>query len=503
MSENLFELFASRFPADSSALALETDAGLAFSYGDLERETARYAAWLTGLGVAPGERVAVQVEKSHTALFLYLACLRAGLAYLPLNSAYQQAEMRFFLEDAEPRVVVAQPNSMPWLAPIAQSLGIAHVYTLDDAGNGTLVDAARHAPERFTPVARRGDDLAAILYTSGTTGRSKGAMLTHRNLSSNALTLHRAWGFRPGDVLLHMLPIFHVHGLFVACHTALLNGSKMLFHARFDAKRALAELARATVFMGVPTFYTRLVAEPGLDRGACHAIRLFVSGSAPLLPETFATFRSLTGHTILERYGMTETGMLTSNPLDGERRAGTVGMALHGVQVRVVDDGDKGLPAGEIGAVQVKGDNVLPGYWRLPEKNKEEFTRDGFFRTGDVGRFSPDGYLSIVGRSKDLIITGGYNVYPKEIELVIDKMAGVAESAVIGLPHADFGESVTAVVVRRAGASGPMEGEIIAALKTQLANYKVPKRVFFLDDLPRNAMGKVQKNALRKRFASP
>ncbi len=503
MSENLYALFESRFPAKRSSIVLQTDTGLECSYADLDRETARYAALLTSLGLAPGDRVAVQVEKSHTAFFLYLACLRAGLAYLPLNSAYQAGEVGYYLENAEPRVVVAQPKSMPWLEPLAAQRGIAHLYTLDDAGKGTLVDAASAAPEKFATVARRGDDLEAILYTSGTTGRSKGAMITHRNLSSNALALHRAWGFRPGDVLLHMLPIFHVHGLFVACHTALLNGSKMLFHAKFDAQRALQEFARATVFMGVPTFYARLVAQPGLDRAACHNIRLFVSGSAPLLPETFETFRALTGHAILERYGMTETGMLTSNPLDGDRRPGTVGPPLPGVSVRVVGDGDQQLPKGEIGNIQVKGDNVLPGYWRLPEKNKEEFTADGYFRTGDVGRFSADGYLSIVGRSRDLIITGGYNVYPKEIELIIDAMAGVVESAVIGLPHADFGESVTAVVVRRPGAAGPKEGEIIAALKSQLANYKVPKRVFFLEELPRNTMGKVQKNELRKQFAPP
>jgi malonyl-CoA/methylmalonyl-CoA synthetase len=502
MNENLFALFESRFPADRSAPVLETEAGLVFSYADLDGETARYAQLLASLGLEPGDRVAVQAEKSHAAFFLYLACVRAGFAYLPLNTAYLAGEVGYFLENAQARVVVAQPKSMPWMEPLAAKLGIKHLYTLDEAGEGTLAAAARAAPDKFATVERSGGDLAAILYTSGTTGRSKGAMITHRNLSSNALVLHRVWGFRPGDVLLHMLPIFHVHGLFVACHTALLNGSRMLFHARFDAQRALDEFARATVFMGVPTFYTRLVAQAGLDRAACRNMRLFIAGSAPLLPETFEAFRARTGHAILERYGMTETGMLTSNPLEGERRAGTVGLALPGVSVRVVGDRDDVLPAGEIGNVQVKGDNVLPGYWRLPEKNKEEFTADNYFRTGDVGKFSADGYLSVVGRSKDLIITGGYNVYPKEIELLIDKMAGVAESAVIGLPHADFGESVTAVVVRTRGAAGPKEGEIIAGLKSQLANYKVPKRVFFLEDLPRNAMGKVQKNELRKQFAS-
>jgi malonyl-CoA/methylmalonyl-CoA synthetase len=503
MNENLYSLFESRFPADRAKPLLVLEDGREISYGEADRTCARYAAFLASLGLAPGDRVAVQVEKSPGALFLYLACLRAGLVYLPLNSAYQEGEVGYFLENAEPGAVVAQPRSLPWLEPLAARLGIRHVLSMDEQGEGTFAQAARGAAESFATVGRRADDLAAILYTSGTTGRSKGAMITHRNLASNARVLHAYWGFRPDDVLVHMLPLFHVHGLFVACHCVLMNGTAMRFHARFDARRALEDFGPSTVFMGVPTFYTRLLAEPGLDRRACGRMRLFISGSAPLLAETHAEFEKRTGHRILERYGMTETGMLTSNPLEGERRPGTVGFPLPGTSVRVVDDGGRPCAAGEIGHIQVKGDNVLPGYWRMPEKNKEEFTPDGYFRTGDVGSFSPDGYLAIVGRSKDLIITGGYNVYPKEVELAIDELPAVAESAVIGVPHPDFGEAVTAVVVPRAGATPPTEAEVIAWLKSRLANFKVPKRVFLVPELPRNTMGKVQKNVLRDRYAAP
>ncbi len=499
MNENLYSLFESRFPADRGKPFLLLDSGARVSYADVDAGSARLASLLAGLGLEPGDRVAVQVEKSPEALLLYLACLRAGLAYLPLNSAYQEGEIAYFLENAEPRAVVAQPQSMPWLAKLASRLGISNLYSLDEEGGGTLMAAARGASASFETVQRSGDDLAAILYTSGTTGRSKGAMLTHRNLASNASVLHQAWGFGPGDVLIHMLPLFHVHGLFVACHCVLMNGTAMRFHARFDAARALAEFATSTVFMGVPTFYTRLLAEPGLDRDACSNMRLFLSGSAPLLAETHVEFEKRTGHRILERYGMTETGMLTSNPLRGERRAGSVGPALPGTEVRVMDDDDEPVAAGTIGHVQVRGANVFAGYWRMPDKNSEEFTRDGFFRTGDMGSLTPDGYLCIVGRSKDLIITGGYNVYPKEVELAIDELPGVKESAVVGVPHPDFGEAVTAVVVASA-AQKPTESAIIAALKSRLANFKVPKRVHFVDDLPRNTMGKVQKNVLRERF---
>jgi len=496
MNQNLYALFESRFPADRTAAMLLLDSGESISYGRAEHGAARYAALFAGLGLQPGDRVAVQVEKSAEALILYLGCLRAGLVYLPLNSAYQEGEVAYFLENARPAAVVAQPRSLKWLGALAVRLGIRHVFSLDEEGKGTLVEDAAGAPARFATVERSGDDLAALLYTSGTTGRSKGAMITHRNLASNAEVLHREWGFRPGDVLVHMLPLFHVHGLFVACHCALMNGSAMRFHAKFDARRALADFADSTVFMGVPTFYTRLLAEPGLTREACRNMRLFVSGSAPLLAETHTEFEERTGHRLLERYGMTETGMLTSNPLFGDRRAGSVGPPLPGTDVRVVGDDGVACEAGEIGHVLVKGANVFPGYWEMPEKNREEFTADGYFRTGDMGSLSRDGYLTIVGRSKDLIITGGYNVYPKEIELALDELPGVQESAVVGIPHPDFGEAVTAVVVAKPGAV-PLEGELIAALKGRLANFKVPKRVHVVPELPRNAMGKVQKNVLR------
>lgn len=505
MNANLYALLASRFPADRAKVVIETASGRRISYGEMEATVARYAGMIRTLGVGVGERVAVQVEKSPEALCLYLACLKCGVIYLPLNSAYQAAEIDYFLGDAKPAIFFYPSNGAGWVAPSCAKHNILHRFSLAAEGAQKLPDdwsgfAANAAPLLdFQPVDE--NDLAAILYTSGTTGRSKGAMITHKNLSSNALTLHTYWGLREGDVLLHALPLFHVHGLFVAVHTALLNGSTMLFHAKFDADAALAALPRATLFMGVPTMYVRLLAQPGFGAESCRTIRLFVSGSAPLLAETFDAFKARTGHTILERYGMTETGMITSNPLNGERRGGTVGPALPGISVRVVDDEQQPVSLTGIGHIQVKGPNVLPGYWKMPEKNKEEFTNDGFFKTGDMGSVSADGYITIVGRSKDLVISGGYNVYPKEIELLLDAQPGVAESAVIGLPHPDFGEAVAAVVVAKPGAAVE-EAALIAAVKGQLANFKVPKRIFIVADLPRNTMGKVQKNELRKTYAS-
>ena len=506
ISPNLYHLFATHFPADRSLTAIETPDGTTYSWADLERESARLANLLAGLDLAAGSRVAVQVEKSPQALFLYLATLRAGLVYLPLNTAYREAEIEYFIGNAEPAIVVCDPKQREWVGKIADAAGVRRVFTLDEHGQGDLMDAAAGLADSFDTVPRELDDLAAILYTSGTTGRSKGAMLTHGNLASNALVLHDYWGWRPRegqDVLLHALPIFHIHGLFVAIHAVLLSGSKMLWLPRFDAATVLRWLPQATVFMGVPTYYVRLLAEEGLTRELCAKMRLFISGSAPLLSETFDAFQARTGHTILERYGMSETAMLVSNPYYGEaaavRRAGTVGLPLPGTKVRVVDDEGAACPVDEIGHIQVQGPNVFAGYWRMPEKTAEEFTADGYFKTGDVGRFDARGYLSIVGRSKDLIISGGYNVYPKEIEGVIDEMPGVAESAVIGVPHADFGEAVVAVVVPRTGAQ--LDGAaIIAELKGRIANFKVPKRVHFVDELPRNTMGKVQKNVLRERF---
>ncbi len=500
MNENLYSLFESRFPADRTATFIETDTGRTYSYADLDRRSARLARLLAALGVRKGDRVAVQVEKSPEAIFLYLACLRAGAVYLPLNTAYQRGEIEYFLGDAEPRVAVCRPESEAMFRDIAGRTKVPHVLTLDPHGGGSLAEHSRSQPETFDTVETARDDLAAILYTSGTTGRSKGAMMTHWNLGSNALTLHRAWGFQPADVLLHALPIFHTHGLFVATNCVLLNGTSMLFLPRFDVDAIIRLLPRATVFMGVPTFYVRLLADERFTPALVRHMRLFVAGSAPLLTETFNSFRRHTGHTILERYGMTETGMLTSNPLEGERIAGSCGLALPGVEVRVADDTGRILPAGEIGVIEVRGPNVFKGYWRMPEKTRAEFRADGFFVTGDVGRIDERGYVYISGRAKDLIISGGFNVYPKEIEDQIDRIDGVAESAVVGIPHPDFGEGVIAVVQHRSGSEEPGADAIIHRLKDELANFKVPKRVFFVDELPRNAMGKVQKNILRERY---
>ncbi|MCA3085702.1 MAG: malonyl-CoA synthase [Rhodocyclaceae bacterium] len=506
---NLYALFHTRFLTDLSKPILNTEDGRMTTAAEFDELTGRYAAFIQSLGVEPGDRVAVQVEKSVEAVMLYLACLRAGVVYLPLNTAYRESEIAYFLGDAAPKVFVHSPKDAEWVAPICESLRLANRFTmppsrLDENAKADEKRAdwdrnARNCPPINGFVHRNDDDLACILYTSGTTGRSKGAMLTHKNLSSNALTLHRAWGFTETDVLLHCLPLFHVHGLFVALNTILLNGGMMIFHTRFDGAAAIAALREATVFMGVPTYYTRMLAEPGFNAHCCQHMRLFVSGSAPLLAETFEEFRQRTGHTILERYGMTETGMITSNPLNAERRGGTVGFPLPEIDVRVALDDGGIAKSGEIGHIQLKGPNVLAGYWRMPEKTAEEFTPDGYFKTGDMGVFSNDGYLSIVGRSKDLVISGGYNVYPKEIELLLDTLDGVAESAVIGLPHPDFGEAVAAVVAKKADAALE-EAAVISTLKKQLANFKVPKRVFVVAELPRNAMGKVQKNVLRQQY---
>jgi len=497
---NLFAALRAAFPHNLDAIAIETDTGLNYSWRDLDRATAMMANLLQSLKLPQGSRIAVQVEKSVEAVMLYLATLRAGYVFLPLNTAYQSAEIEYFIANAEPAVVVCSSRNFGWVSKIAFKAGTQHVFTLDDNRSGSLLERAAHCSDRHQVVPRQADDLAAILYTSGTTGRSKGAMLTHGNLLSNAQVLKEYWGWREGDVLMHVLPIFHVHGLFVALHGALLNGSKMIWMAKFEPKKVLEKLPEATVFMGVPTLYVRLLAEPGLDREAVRNMRLFIAGSAPLLIETFVAWQQRTGHTILERYGMSETIMLTSNPYDakdGERRGGTVGFPLPGVSLRVVDDAGQSLPVGEIGGIQVKGPNVFKGYWRMPEKTAEEFTADGFFKTGDVGKIDARGYVTIVGRSKDLIISGGYNVYPAEIEGYINEMPGVAESAVVGVLHPDFGEVGVAVVVRKPGEALDPE-QVIATLKARLANFKIPKRCFVVDDLPRNTMGKVQKNLLRE-----
>ena len=506
---NLFAAIRAAFPADLNVTAIESaDSATGgtqkrYTWHDIDEQTARIANLLASLDLPDGSRVAAQTEKSVEALMLYLGVLRAGYVYLPLNTAYQAAEIEYFIGNAEPAVVVCSPKSLAWIHPIANAANVAQVFTLDESGGGTLTDETAKQSSTHTIAVKQANDLAAILYTSGTTGRSKGAMLTHNNLLSNARTLKNYWGWSSTDVLIHALPIFHVHGLFVASHCALLSGAKMIWFSKFEPNSVLARLPEATVFMGVPTLYVRLLADARLNQETCRNMRLFVAGSAPLLIDTFNLWRDRTGHTILERYGMSETAMLTSNPYSperGERRGGTVGFPLPGVSVRVSDDTSSTCPVNEIGGLEVKGPNVFAGYWRMPEKNKEEFTADGWFKTGDVGKIDARGYVVIVGRSKDLIISGGYNVYPAEIEGYINDMADVAESAVIGVPHPDFGEAGVAVVVARAGAS--LDANVIlSTLKTSIANFKVPKRVFVVSDLPRNAMGKVQKNVLRQEHA--
>jgi malonyl-CoA/methylmalonyl-CoA synthetase len=500
VSANLFDLIAAHAP-EPGRLFLRTPDGRRLTYGEMIAAAGRYANVLTGLGVAPGDRVAVQVEKSVDAILLYLGCVRAGAVYLPLNTGYTLAELEYFIGDAEPKVVVCAPERREGMAALAARLGVRAVETLgEDGRSGSLIDKAAAASPDFATVAREPGDLAAILYTSGTTGRSKGAMLTHDNLASNTLVLKDYWRFTDKDVLIHALPIYHTHGLFVATNIVLLAGASMIFLPRFDAGQVIGLMGEATSLMGVPTFYVRLAQDERLTREVAAHMRLFISGSAPLLAETHREFSERTGHAILERYGMTETNMNTSNPYDGERIAGTVGFPLPGVALRVVDaETARPLPAGEIGMIEVKGPNVFKGYWRMPEKTAAEFRADGFFITGDLGVIDQRGYVSIVGRGKDLIISGGLNVYPKEVEGEIDALPGVEESAVFGLPHPDFGEAVTAAVVLKPGAK-LTEAEVVAALQDRLAKFKLPKRVVFVPALPRNAMGKVQKAMLRETY---
>ena len=478
----------------------ETPTGRGLTHGALWAAAGRAAAALAAAGVAPGDRVAAQVEKSLEAVELYLGTVLAGAVFLPLNTGYTGAEIAYFLRDAEPAVFVCDPARAEALGPVAEAAGVPALLTLGADGSGTLADAVAAQGEGFEAVPRGADDLAAILYTSGTTGRSKGAMLSHANLASNAEALREVWRFTAQDRLIHALPIFHTHGLFVATNVALASGAALVFLPGFDADAITSAMERATVMMGVPTFYVRLLDHPGLTRERAGRMRLFVSGSAPLLAETHRLWRERTGHAILERYGMTETNMNTSNPYDGERRAGTVGFPLPGVEVRIMGQ-DGPLPPGETGGIEVRGPNVFRGYWRMPEKTAEELRPDGWFVTGDLGVVDADGYLSIVGRSKDLIISGGYNVYPKEVEALIDAIDGVKESAVIGLPHPDFGEGVAAVVVPQNGATLSSEA-ILEPLQRELARYKQPKRIFFLPELPRNTMGKVQKNVLREDYVA-
>ena len=494
MTNHLFDaLLADR--VDDERPFLLFPGGARWTYRDTVSLAGRMATVLVDLGAVPGDRVVVQVQKSPEALALYFACLQSGLALVPLNTAYTSAEVDYFVGDAEPVALVGDAGRTGDLAQIAQRHG-ATLLTLDADGSGTLVDRARTSVE-LPPVARGADDLAAILYTSGTTGRSKGAMLSHENLLSNARSLAEGWRFTERDVLLHALPIFHTHGLFVAVNVTVAGGGSMIFLPSFDTAEVVELLPRATAMMGVPTFYTRLLAHPEFTRQAAEHMRVFISGSAPLLAETHRDFATRTGLPILERYGMTETSMIASNPYNGERRAGTVGFPLPGVDLRVCEpDTGAEVEPGAVGVIEVKGPNVFSGYWRMPEKTAEEFRPDGFFVTGDLGQVDADGYLQIVGRGKDLIISGGFNVYPKEVETVIDEIDGVVESAVIGVPHADFGEGVVAVVVPTPG-TAPDEAAVLDALSDRLARFKQPKRVVFTPELPRNTMGKVQKNILR------
>jgi malonyl-CoA/methylmalonyl-CoA synthetase len=504
MSNHLFDLIDAKSP-DPEKIFVQSLDGASISYRQMVSASARYAHALVKLGVEPGDRVAMQMEKSPAFLFIYLACVRAGAVFLPLNTAYTPHEVGYFLSDAQPSIIICDPEREEALKEVAAQADV-RIAVHGHGQDGEFYDLAASSPADFANVPRGAEDLAAILYTSGTTGRSKGAMLSHDNLASNALTLVDYWRFTPDDVLIHALPVYHTHGLFVATNTILLCGGSMIFLPKFSGPQILDAMSerpgklRGTVLMGVPTFYTRLLDEPRLTREACAAMRLFISGSAPLLAETHRAFFERAGQAILERYGMTETNMSTSNPYDGARIAGTVGFPLPGVSLRIADpETGAALPQGEIGMIEVKGPNVFKGYWLMPEKTASEFRPDGYFITGDLGTIDDKGYVRIVGRGKDLIISGGLNIYPKEVETEIDSLPGVVESAVIGLPDADFGEAVAAVVVREKGATID-EAAIRDALQTRLAKFKWPKQIVFAEDLPRNAMGKVQKNILRATY---
>lgn len=495
---NLYATFLNGFPADRSRLLLRMPGGHRFSYADAECESARLARFLCEHGLRPGDRVSVQAPKSPAVVWLYLACLRAGLVYHPLNDAYAATELEYLLADAKPKLAVCTPERNAEFSQLTGELD-CRVLTVDADGQGSLTDAAAACEPGFATIDSDDDATAVLLYSSGTTGRPKGAMLTHDNLAANTATLIDVWGFTAADTLLHTLPLYHAHGLFVGLGCTLFSGSSMIFLPKFDARAVLDALGDATVMMGIPTFYTRLLALPEFGRDSCTGMRLFISGSAPLLADTHKAFSERTGHRILERYGMTETSMLSSNPLDGERRPGSVGQPLPGVDIRVVDADGREVEAGKPGAIEVAGPNVFKGYWGRPDRAAREFTPDGFFHTGDIGEFSDDGYLSILGRDKDMIISGGLNVYPKEVELAIDELDSVLESAVVGVPHADFGEGVIAVVVPAPGRE-LSESDIIAPLRRRLANFKIPKRAYVVNELPRNTMGKVQKNELRKNY---
>jgi len=495
---NLFATFAWGKPADRERPLLTAPNGVTYSYADAWRESACIANFLAATGLEPGDRITVQTSKSPQTIWLYLACLRAGFVYHPLNDAYQPAELEFFVNDTEPRAIVCDQAGEDTFANLVARRD-CRLLTMDGCGHGSLADGAADAAEEFTTLDCEQDTTAVLLYSSGTTGKPKGAMLTHGNLAANTTTLVNAWGFSAADRLLHALPIYHAHGLFVGLGCALTSGCTMTFLTKFDVREVMRCLPGTTVMMGIPTFYSRLLGEKDFGPDTCRSIRLFISGSAPLPAEMHEQFHTRTDHAILERYGMTETSMLSSNPLDGERRPGTVGPSLPGITIRVVDAADQPVATGAIGEIQVKGPNVFKGYWRLEAETTAEFTADGFFRTGDQGTLCADGYLTIIGRSKDMIISGGLNVYPREVEQAIDALDGVVESAVIGVPHADFGEGVIAIAVVERGFD-PIEQDMLATLRGRLANFKSPKRLFFVPQLPRNTMGKVQKNTLRQQY---
>ncbi len=497
MSYNIYELFATKFADARERPFLVVPDGPSITYGEMDRRSAAMAAVLADRGVKPGDRVAVQVDKSIDAVALYLACLRAGFVYLPMNTAYTADEIGFFLGDATPSAFIFPPDMAPKLMPIAEIADVAVTLTLANDGTGTLAELASQVDAISTVITREHADPAAMLYTSGTTGRPKGAVITHGGIAENAKALHSIWRFREGDVLLHCLPIFHVHGLFIALHPAILNASEVIFLPRFTVDDVRANLRRATVMMGVPTYYTRLMDNAGFGPHDCQTVRMFTSGSAPMTEAVFNRFTQRTGHTICERYGMTECGIITSNPPEGERIAGTVGFALPNMEMRVADQADKPTEVNEVGQVQVKGPHLFSGYWQLSDKTAESFTTDGFFRTGDIGSMDADGRLTLVGRSSDMIISGGYNIYPKEIEQILDEVPGVTETAVVGLPHDDLGEAVTGFVVADEGTDKDL---LAKALDGRLARFKHPKGYFFLDQLPRNTMGKVQKAKLRSDF---
>tara|TARA_B100000686_G_scaffold354972_1_gene468597 strand:+ start:1075 stop:2598 length:1524 start_codon:yes stop_codon:yes gene_type:complete len=496
---NLYTHFQRQFLAHADEELLCTGDGQSYSYSDIERKSAQVANFLSELGTSPGDRITVQVEKSPWSLCVYLACLRAGFVFHPLNMAYTESELQYFLDNAEPSVIICDPKHKETIKNIAGLSLAQKVFTLDGTGGGDFIEYVNTAADAFTAVKRGMNDLAALLYSSGTTGVPKGIMLTHKNLLRNTEALVEAWGFSSNDRLLHALPIFHVHGLFVAIGCVLLSGASMRWLNNYNAEEVLRFLPESTVMMGVPTYYTRLLATNKIDTEITRNVRVFISGSAPLLEETFLEFEKRTGHRILERYGMTETNMNTSNPLDGMRKPGTVGPPLPGIEVRITDDEGTVVPTGTIGNLQVKGPNVFIGYWKMADKTTDDFTADGFFNTGDKGLIDDDGYVSIVGRAKDVVITGGLNVYPKEIELFIDDLPDVIESAVIGVPENDLGEGVVAITVPKSMGSSS-EKSIIIACKQHLANFKIPKRVIFVDELPRNTMGKVQKNKLRNTY---